>query len=218
MSACMSCVACQKCNTCQLACESCQNSCDTRQNYCSNNHQLVSSFGNFSFDQELSSNKLFLSADNWNKIITYIYNAYKKGIYLPQATNGNWQYADTIINSWKVKRNDIMTAELFNNVALAMQRLGSTPAINLDNNGKSKVYGVNSVENPAGDIIYGTYFEKLEEYARLYFNFDFNQCSLCNVACDNGCNTCEGCNACENCNVGNASPCCSACNFHIATG
>ena len=210
MSSCMSCVACQRCNTCQLECETCQNSCDTRQNYCKTN-QLVSSHGGFSFGQELTSTKRFLSHSNWNKIVTYIKTAYEKGQYNPPALN---TYPSNTITSWEVKQDDIMTAALFNNIASAMELLGSTASISLDNNGKSRVYGVGSTYKPEGDIVYGTYFQKLENYANSFFKYHYDQCSLCNVNCDNGCDKCMGCNACESCYVGNSSPCCSSCNTH----
>lgn len=84
-----------------------------------------------------------------------------------------------------------MTAEMFNKVAAAITRLDSSKPL---------------IDVSVGDVIYGSYFEDLEEYAD-YLKYKYHQCNRCDSSCNVSCNTCNSCNGSSQ-----AVYCCSSCN------
>lgn len=184
MSGCQSCDSCQaNCTSCQ-GCNSCQGTCDTCQSFCENGGQYV---GSFSFGQCVSAGQIFLTKTKWNNLIDYINDAYDRGTKKDGGDSG-LPSSDP---------NDYMTASMFNKVSSALRNLGSS-------------YTNLSVSQ--GDIIYGSYFETLEDYAD-NLKYKRNQCNICNVDCDVSCDSCQGCNRCQGCNGSSQSiSCCSSCN------
>ena len=68
--ACESTNSCNKCNSCQKCNNAaCEETCILIQSFCKTSGQKV---GSFSFGQCVSSDQLFLSKANWNKIFTFI--------------------------------------------------------------------------------------------------------------------------------------------------
>ena len=217
MSGCQKCNSgCQNCNTCQScnSCEQCNTTCDgnkcsTSQAFCSTNQSV----GSFSFGVDLSKDSLFFSRATWNKIITYINNAYKKGnasvTNNAQSGTGAQSPGDSGLSSLKLDTEIFMTAKKFNEVSQALGKLGSSGP-NLT------VYAVGSSTKPAGDIVLGSYFKTLEQYANNLM-YKHSQCDDCNVACNVKCNTClkcnvENCGSCDNgCQRDTMSSCCSYC-------
>ena len=182
--ACESTNSCNKCNSCQK-CNSaaCEETCILIQSFCKTSGQKV---GSFSFRQCVSSDELFLSKANWNKIFTFINNAYAKGKKVSGGSSG-LPASDS---------NDFMTAEMFNKVSSALGGLGSSGP-NLH------VYPVGSKEKPEGDIVLGSYFTSLESYANA-LKYTTSQCDKCNDSCDVTCKECQLCNVtnCGGCNNG----------------
>lgn len=197
---CQDCVSCQSCNTCQL-CVRCEGTCNTSQAFCTVGSQLVSShLGSFDFNTSFSTDSLFFSKANWNKIFTYIRDAYNYG--------GAGRLSTSLPSS---DPNDFMTADMFNQVAGELSRLGSTASINRVSGGSE------------GTIVYGSYFQNLENYANNTFRLNRSQCQSCNSDCNVDCDNCQRCNSCQLCvsrcqgcdsSQNNSSPqnCCSSCN------
>jgi hypothetical protein len=98
-----------------------------------------------------------------------------------------------------------MTAAMFNAVATALSGLG----------GSTGTMTKTSVTKDV-DIVYGSYFTGLENYAN-GLKYKTSQCDNCNVACNVQCNTCLTCNDtnCGSCNLGcqadAMTSCCSSC-------
>lgn len=170
------CMACQNCELCQ----GCNSGCNTCQSFCENGHQTV---GSFSFNECVSQGQILLHKTNWDRLITYIRNAYRKGSL---CNASEYRISDDLPQS---DPNNVITADIFNKIAAALKNL--TPAYNR--------LSVN-----VGDVIYGSYFETLEDYAnRLKYRWE--QCNVCNASCDAMCN-----GSCNLCNAGSeAVHCCS---------
>ena len=185
MSGCQSCNSCQaNCTRCQ-GCNTCEGTCDTCQSFCQVGSQYV---GSFSFNQCVSAGEVFLKKTNWNRLITYINNAYSRGSERDGGDSG-LPSSDS---------NDYMTASMFNKVVDALRGLGSS---------------YTDINVSKGDMILGSYFEDIEYYAD-YLKYKSNQCNTCNVSCDVSCNSCNArCQSCQGCNGSSESiSCCSYCN------
>ena len=183
-NSCNSCNSCQKCNN-----TTCEEKCILIQSFCGPEGSGQSA-GGFSFKQCVDSNETFLTKANWNRLITYINEAYAKGNSLLNGGTGG----DSGLP--KSDSNDFMTAEMFNKVSSALGGLGSSGP-NLH------VYPVGSKEKPEGDIVLGSYFTSLESYANA-LKYTTSQCDKCNDSCDVTCKECQLCNVtnCGGCNNG----------------
>lgn len=180
---CSSCNSCQSCNSGCQSCNSCQGSCQSSQSFCSTGGQTV---GSFNFNQCISKGETFLTKTNWNRLITYINNAFSRGSKQNGGSSG-LPSKDT---------NTFMTADIFNKVAAALGKLGSS--------GPSRRVSVNSV-------VYGSYFEDLENYAD-NLKYKTNQCNRCNVSCNEDCLGCQKCDSgCQSCNKSNCGKCNGSC-------
>ena len=185
--ACESTDSCNRCNSCQKCNHAtCEEKCILIQSFCGPEGSGQSA-GGFSFKQCVASNETFLTKANWNRLIKYINNAYKKGNKKNGGSSG-LPVSDS---------NDFMTAEMFNKVSSALGGLGSAGP-NL------KVYPVGSKEKPEGDIILGSYFTSLESYADA-LQYTTLQCDKCNDSCNVTCKECQLCNGNGNCNSCNGS-------------
>ena len=210
MSGCQSCNSgcqsqntCSKCNSCESCNVNCNGSgCNTIQNFCSTNQ----SAGGFSFNQPLKKDDLFLTKVNWNRLITYINNAYKKGStsLSNRAQSGNGVTSTGIGGNSGLPEsdpNDFMTEDMFNKVSQALGGLGSS--------GPTRRVKANV------DIVYGSYFQDLENYAN-NLQYKKSQCNNCNAGCNVKCNTClvcnvENCGACDgSCQSHTSRNCCSS--------
>lgn len=225
MSGCQSCDSCQHntcsfCNSCQACDTNCNgSSCNSSQAFCSNGKQ---SAGGFSFGQCVSSNELFLSKANWNKLLSYINAAYAKGSasVSNKARSGSGVTSGSQGGSSGVPSSDsntFMTASMFNAVSSALGKLGSAgPGY--------YVYPVGSTAKPEGDIVLGSYFEGLQKYAN-NLQLKTTQCDDCNAGCNTQCNTClkcdknDNCGKCDGaCQSNSPSSCCSSCNSSCNSG
>ena len=202
MSGCQSCNnGCESQNTCSWcnSCESCVDNCNgvgcnDRQNFCRTGKDV----GDFSFNQSLQGGDLFLTKTNWNRLITYINNAYKKG---SSSLTNNAQSGNGVTGTGtggdsglpESDSNDFMTASMFNKVSKALGGLGSA--------GPARRVQANI------DIVYGSYFQDLEDYANK-LQYKETQCYNCNAACNVKCNTCLVCN------VQNCGKCDGSCQNH----
>lgn len=211
MSGCQRCNSgCQSQNTCSWCndCEACNVNCDgvVGCNACLSFCESAQSVGGFSFNQSLQGGDLFLTKTNWNRLITYINNAYKKGNV---SLTDNAQSGKGVIGTGaggdsglpESDSNDFMTASMFNKVSEALGGLGST--------GPTRRVKANI------DIVYGSYFQDLEDYANILLYKD-TQCYNCNASCNIKCNTClvcnvENCGKCDgSCQAHSPSSCCSS--------
>lgn len=198
MSGCQSCNSCHSGNTCSYcnSCMSCNSSCNassgcnTIQSFCSKSQ----SAGGFSFNQTIAKDELLVTRANWNRLITYIRNAYAKG---SSSLVNNAKSGSGVSGSGKGGTPDLpesdtntyMTADIFNKVSIALGGLGST--------------GPERRVTKDVDIIYGSYFKDLETYAN-NLKYKTTQCDNCNAGCNVKCNTCLTCNV-ENCGRCNGS-------------
>lgn len=220
MSGCQRCNSgCQYCNSCEKcdSCEQCNTACDgggclTIQSFCATSGQ---SAGGFSFGQSVAGEEFFLTKKNWNKIFTYINDAYAKGSASPsnKAQSGTGASAPGNGGDSGLPASDeheFMTDTMFNKVSEALGNLGSS--------------GPSRRVKADVDLIYGSYFKDLESYAN-GLQYKTTQCDDCNVACNVKCNTCLKCNDngnCDSCNNGCQSDtyrsCCSSCNTCQCSG
>lgn len=99
-----------------------------------------------------------------------------------------------------------MTAEMFNKVATALGGLGSEAPIFFNPDSKS----YQSTMQTDIDIIYGSYFDTLEDYAN-NLKYTITQCDNCNAGCNVTCDGCQSCNS-GGCQTNSPSSCCSHCN------
>lgn len=189
MAGCQSCNNCQGCNSCQSCNTACNSvGCNTIQAFCSIGGQSV---GSFDFNQCVSAGQTFLTKANWNRLITYIRNAYAEGTKQNGGDSG-LPASDT---------NTYMTADVFNKVSAALGGLGST--------GPSRRVKAKSATDD-GDVVYGSYFEDLESYAN-NLKYKTNQCDNCNTGCNVTCTGCQKCNS-GGCQNNSPTNCCSSCN------
>lgn len=191
------CNSCDSCNSCLTSCNSC-NSCNGN---CQSNKQLISSkLGKFCFRNNTSNNRLakddlFLTEDEWNKLITFIYNGYNL------AGSPNKSQANSV-NTFKVDDIKMMKASMFNG---AMQKMNYAST-----NSNTVPSGYKKEGGPNGDIVYASYFRDLEDYTNTVFK---------SVYCDD-CNSCEGCLSCNSCQSGQCSTSsyCCACDKSCNSG
>ena len=181
---------CQNCNSgCEADictyCDSCQG-CQDCQSFCEVGGQRV---GSFSFNQSLEKGEPFLTKENWNRLIKYVNDAYKKGV------KSNESDSVFFLNS-ESDSNDFMTAEMFNKVSNALCHLGSSE-------------GPEFRAIPDKSIVYGSYFKDLEDYAN-NLKYTTGQCDKCNISCNVTCLGCQACNA--GCQDHSPQDCCSSCN------
>lgn len=208
MSGCQTCNTCQGCNSCQSCNSNCNDTgCNTIQAFCSTN--VGQRVGTFSFGQSVSGDQTFLTKTNWNKIITYINNAYAAGGGEKGVDGGDSGLPESDSNTF-------MTAAMFNLVSEALCNLGKYEENTVDSvDGPSlRVKGM-QVNNKGqityeGDVIYGSYFEDLEKYAN-FLRYKTTQCDNCNSGCNVTCNDCQSCNA-GGCQTNSPEGCCSLCN------
>ena len=202
-TSCTGCNACQNCNSCQDACQSSAQSVTT---LCNNTF----SFRNSGISNNQNSNSsLFLSADEWNSLITYVYNAYKMRLgysstkeqfsqytNLAQYESDNENYSGDIRagSSYNNGRNEFMTAHMANGI-LAKMYFFNTENSALGNNA---VYG-----GPDGTVITAEYFNNLSSYANgLTIKagdrcVSCNTCQYCNTNICSTTTTCQSCDSCE---------------------
>lgn len=177
--------SCTTCNSCQLCNNTtCEVTCILVQAFCSPEGSGQSA-GGFNFNQCVSSDQTFLTKANWNRLISYINNAYAKGSKQSGGDSG-------LPSS---DNNEFMTAEMFNKVSNALGGLGSSGP------------GYNMEGGPSGDIILGSYFVNLESYADA-LKYKTNQCDKCNDSCD------VTCKECQKCNIENCGACDNGCQDH----
>lgn len=180
---CSVCNSCEKCDDGCQVCDTCQRGCQSSQAFCAVGSQVV---GSFSFNQDLDTDDEFFTKANWNRLITYIRNAYSKG----RKQNGG----DSGLPS--SDSNQFMTADMFNKVSAALGGLGSSGP-------RRRV--------TKEQIIYGSYFKDLESYADS-LEYKSNQCDSCNSSCDVTCLGCQTCDSgCEKCNIQNCGKCNGSC-------
>lgn len=199
----MSCEACDSCETCEgcdscVTCQTCNESCNgpeegclTCEGFCQIDQTVSSWAGEFEWKEPVSSNSLFFSRSTWNKIIEYINKARAAGDSENGATSG--------LSALEEDDNVYMTANKFNEVATALFNLGG----NDSDYSQRTVYAVGSKEKPEGDIVYGSYFEELEDQVN-HLQYKSDQCNSCNTACDD-CDSCEGCDDCQSGNTSYSS-------------
>ena len=195
--ACESTNSCNKCNSCEKCNNTtCEEKCILVQAFCSDDGS-GQTVGEFSFNQCVSSDEMFLTKANWNRLITYINKAYAKGnSLLNGGTGGDSGLPESDTNIF-------MTASMFNKVSDALGGLGSEgPGY--------KVYAVGDEKKPEGDIILGSYFTSLESYANSLL-YTTTQCDTCNTSCD------VTCKECQLCNVENCGGCNDGCQAHSPT-
>lgn len=175
---------CQACVSCEN-CEGCRSACDTCQSFCETGYQAV---GGFSFNECVAAGQVILHKTNWNRLISYIREAYTEGALCNAVGQYNLR---TVYNALPVSDPNIMlTAEVFNAVSNALTKLTDS---------------YSSLSVRVGDIVYGSYFTTLQNYANT-LKYKWGQCNLCNASCDALCN-----GSCNSCNAGSQSVhCCSS--------
>ena len=208
----VTCKTCQGCDSgCQVTCKTCEGcdnceSCDDCQTFCETNQAV----GSFNFGKCVNQGEIFISANSWKSLMTYIQNAYKKGTLQSGGSSG---LSNDNLN---VKSGDPMKATMYNNVANALNGLGGSSDDSRISNDVQKGY-----------TILGSYFSGIETYSNKWL-LSTSQCDLCNTgcqSCDDGCQVtckscegcdsgCQGCDSCQGCNSGCQVTCksCQGCN------
>lgn len=186
---------CNSCDSCNICNSSCEGSCE-------NNKQLVSntSIGTFCFRKNSNGNRLkggtevsnpsdadlFLTANEWNKLISKIESAYRLSSDLPDTGADKYQGKD--IKAGVQYNNEFMTAFMFDG-AITRMKYATNGSTSPGNSGKQKE-----------DVIYASYFRDLEDYFnnsfKIYYCNSCNNCNSCNSSCQ-GCNSCNNCQSCQ---------------------
>lgn len=197
MAGCQTCDSCQYCVRCQSCNTNCNSSgCNTIQAFCSIGKQTV---GSFDFNQCVSSGEtVYKFRTNWNRLITYINDAYEAGRKSNGGSSG-LPSSDT---------NEFITAAMFNKISAALGGLGST--------GPSRRVKGKSTGDTTEDVIYGSYFEDLESYAN-NLKYKTSQCDNCNTGCNVTCDRCQKCDS-GGCQNHFPSSCCSFCHSGLVSG
>jgi hypothetical protein len=150
---------------------------------------------------------LFLTAQQWNNFITFIYEAYCYG-----EKNNAWgnpkkdtaefeefvTYGDNDmdiragqVQGKKQGTQDFMYADMYNGALKKMHYLANKNTNTTD-------------DVSSGDIIYAETFNILRDYALNKFKLNSKQCDECNV----GCQGCDDCNDCVNAQCNTPQECC----------
>lgn len=161
-----------------------------------------------------------MKKSNWNRLYTYIRNAYAKGsaTVTNNAKSGIGAQSPGNGGSSGLPSGDdniFMTAAAFNELSEALCGLGGPSSVSY----KDPITGSNkSSMSKDVDICWGSYFSSLESYANS-LQYKDKQCDDCNINCNVQCNTCLKCHNdgnCDKCNLGcqsdASSSCCSSCN------
>ena len=191
-TSCNSCNECQACNKCQT-CNICETYCQSSQK-ASSYIKTFQKFYSYEFDKDNNykasclnqGQTITIKASDWNNLISFIKQAYSLG------TLGK---TDKVPVLSSVQKAQVISHTDYNQVAQAFE-LGS------------KALNITVKEN---DIIYGTYFSQLQDYAINSFLLMPNQCNNKNQCHpDTECNACQACNSnCQACNNNNKSNCCN---------
>ena len=188
---CTRCNSCQGCNNCQKCNTKCQVTCNDNnlQTLCNTKGQSYSAnAGTFSWKNCATKGQIigpgYFDQDEWDRIISHINKARNAGRKV--STGG------AISKSTKADVSPFSAKE-FNRVA---RKVGNI-TVTITENGET----VTKTNATANDIIYGTYFSKLETAANT-MRISSNACDVCNASCDGGCDKCQKCNTkCDsNCN------------------
>lgn len=202
---CASCnTTCQLCNVCQSCNTACNASsgCNSKQTFCSNK-QVYSDLINedFSFSQCVAKNEIICKLDEknhfnrsvWNEIVTYINDAFDKGVSpltdKSDKKTGGIQAGSKGGSSGVTAdtTNLFITATQFVKIATALDNLGG----HTTNDAVDTLSSLKTIKE--NDVIYGHYFESLEEYATS-LKLKNTQCDDCNAGCNVTCNLCQKCN------------------------
>ena len=178
----LSCAECLSCINCEI-CDGCEVVCEICESFCENGGQ--NSNNGFSFGKCIATGQA-ITPDNTGFNRTNWNNAIAQinAVFNTGVYNASWA---TIPTTGAI----YLSADEFKRVA--------TAADYTSDNGN--IY--------SGAIIYGTYFSRLEE-AVANLNYKWDQCDVCNVSCDGGCNECQSCDAgCNGCNAECGEYCCS---------
>ena len=176
---------CQGCNKSCERCQGCNSGCNTCQSFCEIGNQSV---GGFSFNECVARGELLLHKTNWNRLLTYIRQAYTKGNLCD--ARGEYNLGRVYNELPNSDPNDVITAEVFNAISTALTSLTTS---------------YNRLTVNIGDVIYGSYFETLQDYANR-LQYKMLQCNVCNANCDANCN-----NSCNLCDAGSQiGHCCSS--------
>lgn len=212
---CVSCNnSCQSCNTCQSCNATCnaESGCNSQQTFCPSK-QVYSTLidSAFSFSQCAIKNEIICKLDEeahfnrsvWNEIVTYINSAFDEGTSpLTDNSDGGTggiqdgsKGGDSGVTADTT--NLFITAAQFVKIAGALDSLGG----HAENDAVDTLTTLKSVKK--NDVIYGHYFESLEEYANSLKLKD-TQCDDCNAGCNVTCNLCQKCNSgCQDsCDIG----------------
>jgi hypothetical protein len=161
-----------------------------------------------------SNTSLFLSADEWNKLITFVYEAYQMRLYYDNSKKEFSDYTNAAkyeANNTEYKgdiragaeynngRNAFMTAHMANGILAKMYYFQEEQHDSLNTYGKKG--------GPSGDIITAEYFNYLSEYAN---NLEIKKGDRCAIKC-NSCQDCDDCQVC-NVNVCETTTTCQGCN------
>lgn len=184
---CQSCNSCQTCNTCNR-CHSCQYRCQLSA-------QIVSQecSNSFSFRNEtLKKDDLFLTAEEWNRLISYIHSGYDLQDNYNSSLEEFSKYQGKDIRAGKSYNNEFMSAHMFNGAFAKMKYLGSNDS------------SLGSDQRNPGEVIKASYFNDLETYAIKDMQIQKGtRCVTCNI-----CETCDNCQICVSCNGVNG--CCNS--------
>lgn len=174
-------------------CQSCQ-TCDSCETYCQKGQKVSDHVKTFTDFFQIENNKLksaclssgqtiIIRAVDWNNLISFIKSGYQLGDV----------GTTTPPNLRTVKQNDPIYADDYNDIAKAF-KLGSEAL---------------STRVAKDNLIYGTYFTELKNYALNDFKLKADQC-----ASPNQCTKCNGCDHCDH----DDQPYCCKCNNQCDSG
>lgn len=161
-------------------------------NPCESSAQAV---GEFKFRGEtIKKDDMFLSADEWNKVVEHIFNAYNQREDYNASIDDFIVYSNCenndIIKAGLEYDNEFMSADMFNGV------LAKAKYFNEKNSNISTGFGPDYPNLkkmiPDVDVVYAKYFNELEKYVS---NMKHPKGSCIN--CNTGLITCCGCDNCD---------------------
>ena len=142
---------------------------------------------------------MFLSADEWNKVVEHIFNAYNQRKDYDSSIDDFIVYSNCenndIIKAGLEYDNEFMSADMFNGVLAKAKYFNEN---NSDISTQSGQFGSKYPSlkkmTPDVDIIYAKYFTDLEKYIS-----DMKHPAGSCIKCNSGLITCCGCDHCNTC-------------------
>lgn len=160
-------------------CQNCNETCNVKQNLCSiSSQQALSYGGSFSWPSTESIPKAWTSAA-WNQLKGMLDTVYARG---DTCSSGGEDWGANTFPS--IGPNDVITADLFNQAADAINKIYGSPTVPSVGGGGD------------GSVVRDYHLANMQERYNTG-QISTSACDECNVECDAECDACIGCVECE---------------------